>query len=78
MRRLGATYDPDTLRQLAQWQRYMSGNAKISSLMVTLMLPQRQVADMDLEKWSGEYCFGSPVNGFLGGSGVVIVAFVRG
>jgi hypothetical protein len=70
MRKLGAAYDPDTFRQLEQWQMYVLGAANMSSLIVTLTLPQRQVPVIDFEKWLGGYCFGSPVRGF----GVTMVA----
>ena len=54
------------MRQLAQWQRWPRFFVKSSeSLMVTIMLPQRQVPLMPEENLEEGWAFGSPV-GSLG------------
>lgn len=65
--RLAATYEPPTLRQLAQWHRWPRGLEKREpSWIVTLMLPQRQVPVMPALKEEGGWAFGSPVKDGVG------------
>jgi hypothetical protein len=62
MMRFEATYEPATLRQLAQWQRWPRLRVNSSrSFMVTVMLPHRQEPDMDSLNLDTSWSFGSPV-----------------
>ena len=63
IRKLEATYDPEVLRQFAQWQRWPRRFAKSSeSLIVTVMLPQRQDPLMPFANSEASWLLGSPVN----------------
>lgn len=65
------TYDPATLRQLAQWHRWPRGRVKSSlSVMVTRMEVQRQVAVREVENSLGACELGSPVS--LDGSAIAV------
>ena len=68
--RFDDTNDPATLRQFAQWHRWPRGRVKSSSsVMVTRMDLQRQVALREEENSETSWEFGSPVR--LEGSAIV-------
>jgi hypothetical protein len=56
------TTEPDTFRQFAQWQRWPRGFVKSSlSLIVTVMLPHRQLPVRESLNEERSCRFGSPV-----------------
>lgn len=62
MARFDDTYEPATLRQLAQWHRWPRGRVKSSeSVIVTRMEPQRQVEVRLVVKEERGWEFGLPV-----------------
>lgn len=63
MIRFAETTEPETFRQFAQWQRWPRGFVKSSvSLIVTVILPQRQLPVKESLKVERSCLFGSPVN----------------
>lgn len=74
--RFDDTYEPATLRQLAQWHRCPRGRVNSSlSLMVTRIALQRHVALRDSENFETSCELGSPVS-LLGSAMVVVVCKV--
>jgi len=75
MVRFVAAMEPVAFRQFTQWQRWPRRDWKRLSLIVTVMLPQRQLPVMESFNKAKSCCFGSPVRCdiLLDDLGVVIV-----